>query len=80
MKFEPKKVAGGVVYSVGVAVTLADWGLSAVEVVFNGAVNVANSFVNAPKLGIGDAMLKATHSGLKTVSKSLQNYGKGLMR
>jgi hypothetical protein len=80
MKFEPKKVMGGVAYSAGVAATLADWGLSAVEVVFNGAVNVANSFVKAPDLGISKAMFKATHSGLNNVSKSLKNYGKGLMR
>ena len=61
-----KGACGGVLVGAGVAAKLADYGLSAAEVVLNGAVNLADSFVKTPKLGIGKALIDSAH---KTVNK-----------
>ena len=44
---------GGVLVGGAIAAKLADWGLTAADVVLSGAVNLTNSFVKAPKLDLG---------------------------
>lgn len=76
MKKCVKGAAGGVLISAGVIAKLADWGLSASEVVLNGAANLADSFVKAPKLGIGKSLFGAMHKGVSKVSDICLKKGK----
>ncbi|MBQ8870917.1 MAG: hypothetical protein IJ019_06040 [Alphaproteobacteria bacterium] len=71
-----KGAVGGILITAGVAAKLADKSLSAAEVVLNGAVNLADSFVNAPKLGIGKALLGGVHQGLSKFSDKLLKKGR----
>lgn len=71
-----KGAVGGVLLSAGVVAKLTDYGLNVAEVVFNGAVNMANSFVKAPKLGIGTALLNTAHKGVSKLSDKLINKGR----
>ena len=71
-----KKALGCTVLGLGVAAKLARWGLSASEVVLNGAVNLANEFVKAPKLGIGEALFGTLKKGVGTLEKNLITRGK----
>lgn len=75
-----KKVVGHAVLSVGVVLKLAQWGLSASEVVLNGAENLADSFVKAPKLGIGKSLLKTTRQSTEKISNQLIAKGKEYIR
>lgn len=71
-----QKIAGGVLISVGCACKLAEWGLSASEVVFNGAENMTNSFVKAPEFGIGKAAFGAVEKSVSVLSKTFIEKGK----
>ena len=71
------KTAGAALTTAGVASKLAKYGLSAAMVVGNGAVNMANAFVNSPvKLGIGAAMLGGVQKGFDKLSAYLMKQGK----
>lgn len=71
-----KKTAGAALITAGVAAKLTKWGLSASEVVLSGAVNLADSFVSAPKLGIGKAAFSAVQKGVSDLEKNLMKKGK----
>lgn len=75
-----KKGAGGVLISAGCALKLAEWGLSASEIVLNGAKNMADSFVKAPELGIGKLAFDGVKKGVSGLSKKIIRMGKGLTR
>ncbi len=75
-----KKGAGGVLISAGCALKLAEWGLSASEIVLNGAKNMADSFVKAPELGIGKSAFDGVKKGVSGLSKKIIRMGKGLTR
>lgn len=75
-----KKSAGGLLISAGCLLKLADWGLSASEVVLNGGKNMADSFAKAPELGIGSSLFKATHKGIQTLGAYALKKGKGFVR
>lgn len=65
-----KTTAGVALQSAGYGLKLAKWGLNVSEVVLNGAENLTNSFVNAPKIGIG----KAVFDGLKKQTGKISDY------
>ena len=71
-----KGACGGVLIGAGVAAKLADYGLSVAEVVLNGAENLASSFVKAPKLGIGKALLDSAHKAVTKLSSRWIKKGK----
>lgn len=71
-----KKTAGAALITAGVAAKLAKWGLSASDVVLSGAVNLADSFVSAPKFGIGKAAFSAVQKGVSDLEKNLMKKGK----
>ena len=52
-----KGAVGTMELSAGVVLKLAEFGLSASEVVLSGAKNLANSFVKGPDLKIGESIL-----------------------
>lgn len=71
------KTAGVVLTTACVASKLAQYGLSAAMVVGNGAVNMANAFVNSPvKVGIGAAMLGSVQKGVDKLGSYLLKQGK----
>lgn len=71
-----KKTAGAALITAGVAAKLAKWGLSASDVVLSGAVNLADSFVSAPKLGIGKSLFSSVQKGVSDLEKNLMKKGK----
>ena len=71
-----KGSVSGILLSAGVVAKLADWCLSATEVVLNGMVNVTNSFVKAPNLGIGKALSGAVHKSVSKLSDKLLKKGR----
>ena len=71
-----KGACGGVLVGAGVAAKLADYGLSVAEVVLNGAENLADHFVKAPKLGIGKALFDSTHKAMTKLSARWIKKGK----
>ncbi len=58
LKRVAKSAIGGAYLGAGVAMKLAEFGLSASEVVLGGAKNLANQFVKGPDLNIGEQLLK----------------------
>jgi hypothetical protein len=75
-----KRGASGVCLGVGCTLTLAKWGLNASEVVLNGAMNLANSFVNAPKLGIGSSLFGEFKKQTGKLADTFLKKGKQLAR
>lgn len=71
-----KKTAGAALITAGVAAKLTKWGLSASDVVLSGAVNLADSFVSAPKLGIGKSLFSSVQKGVSDLEKNLMKKGK----
>lgn len=83
IKKNARKMTGGAVYTVGVAAKLAEWGFSVSEVsdvVFNGAKNLANSFVKAPELGIGKSLLDGGKKLSANVSNKMLEAGRDMMK
>lgn len=76
MKKGVQGAIGGVLLGVGYAAKLADYGLSCAEVVLNGAENLVDSFVKAPKLGIGKSLLTSLHKGVSKFSDRCIKKGK----
>jgi len=75
-----KTTAGCLICGTGYALKLAEWGLSAAEVVLNGAENMADSFAKAPKLGIGKSLFGGLKKGTNKVSAFLIKKGKELTK
>lgn len=71
-----KGAIGGILLSAGVVAKLADYSLSAAEVVLNGAINLTNSFVKAPDLGIGKALSGTVHKSVSKLSDKLLKKGR----
>ncbi len=71
-----KGAVGGILVTAGVAAKIADKCLSIAEVVLNGAENLADSFVKAPKLGIGKSLLNTGHKVIQDFSKKTLKKGK----
>lgn len=66
-----KATAGTVIFSAGVACKLAELDLSVSEVVLCGAKNLANEFVKAPELYIGDSPLSKAQKATNKFSQRL---------
>lgn len=75
-----KGSAGGILISVGCALKLAQWGLSASSVVLNGGKNMADSFAKAPELGLGSSLLGSLKTGAGKLSAVLLKRGKGMFK
>jgi len=75
-----KGVGGTVVLSAGVVCKLASLGLSVSEVVLCGAKNLANEFVKAPDLHIGDSLLNNAKKSTNKLSQKLFKKAKELFR
>lgn len=75
-----KGIGGAVALSAGVACKLASLGLSVSEVVLCGAKNLANEFVKAPDLRIGDSLLNDAKKGTDKLSKRFFKKAKELLR
>lgn len=71
-----KKTAGAALITAGVAAKLTKWGLSASEVVLNGANNLADTFAPAPKIGIGKSLFSSVQKGVSDLEKNLMKKGK----
>lgn len=80
IKNTARKMTGGAVYTVGVAAKLTEWGFTVGEVVFNGAKNLANSFVKAPELGIGKALFDGGKKLTANLSKKMLQTGREMMK
>ena len=74
-----KNASGVVALSAGVVCKLAELGLSVSEVVLCGAKNLANEFVKAPDLHIGDSLLKDAQKGTQKLSQKLFKKAKELL-
>ncbi len=75
-----KIVAGGVVLGTGVCLRLAEMGLSVSEVILSGAKNLANEFVKAPDLKIGESILSDIKKQTGKYASKLIARGKGLAK
>lgn len=75
-----KGMGGAAALSAGVVCKLASLGLSVSEVVLCGAKNLANEFVKAPDLHLGDSLLNDVKKGTDKLSQKLFKKAKELFR
>lgn len=73
-----KSTAGATLIGAGYGLKLAKWGLSASEVVLNGAANLANDFAKTSSLGIGKSLLNGIKQQTGKLSAYLVKKGKQL--
>ncbi len=74
------KVRAGLLTGTGYALKLAEWGLTAADVVLCGSNNLADTFVKAPALGIGRVALNGIKAGFSILADKLIKKGRSLAR
>lgn len=75
-----KGAVGGTILATGIFLKIAELGMSVAEVVLNGAENLADHFVKAPKIGIGKSLFGSLKSYTGKASVRLIKDGKGILR
>ena len=75
-----KSALGGGVIAIGVSLKLAEYGLHISQVLLSGAKNLANEFVKAPDLKIGESLLGDLKKGTGKLADKIIQKGKGLSR
>ncbi len=77
MKKVMQSTLGAAEVTGGVALKLAELGLSVSEVIFSGAKSLANEFIKAPDLKIGESMLGGFKKHTGKLANKLISKGKG---